>query len=372
MPRRNQKKLLALDGGGILGLISLGVLKKIESDLRKSHGNNPKFRLRDFFDYFAGTSTGAIITAGLAIGRSVDELTAFYIESGEEMFDRASLFRRWRYSYDATSLSKKLKREFTSKSILQLQKDGTLSTDRHLMVVMRNINTDSSWPISSNPAAKYNNPKRADCNLHLPLWQIVRASTAAPTFFAPEKLDLGGGKKFFFEDGGVTPYNNPAFLLFKMATLPEYKCGWETGEDKMMLVSVGTGAAFRTLETPDGRGEGLLTSAKTIPSELMRGFAVENDINCRTMGRCVYGAKIDSEIGDLIHPHDPARPKDFLFARYDFDVSQKGLEKAKLGGIKAEDLTMDNASMIKDLMRIGKVAGKQVDMNKHFKPFLPG
>ena len=47
-----------------------------------------------------------------------------------------------------------------------------------------------------------------------------RASAAAPTYFAPERLqwDLNDpDKQFYFEDGGVTPYNNPSFLLFKMA-----------------------------------------------------------------------------------------------------------------------------------------------------------
>ena len=136
-----------------------------------------------------------------------------------------------------------MKETFTDKSILKLQADGLLSRDKHLLVVTRNVETDSPWPISTNPNAKYNDPKRDDCNLKVPLWQIVRASGGHRTYFAPERLqwDLNDpDKQFYFEDGGVTPYNNPSFLMYKMATAPEYRCGWETGEDKLMLISIGT------------------------------------------------------------------------------------------------------------------------------------
>ena len=53
-----QKKMLALDGGGIRGVIALEVLKRIEQILRERE-KNPNLVLSDYFDYFAGTSTGA-------------------------------------------------------------------------------------------------------------------------------------------------------------------------------------------------------------------------------------------------------------------------------------------------------------------------
>jgi hypothetical protein len=65
-------------------------------------------------------------------------------------------------------------------------------------------------------------------------------------FFPPETLnrDPGDpGKSFIFQDGGITPYNNPAFLLFRMATQPAYRLEWKTGEQRLLLVSVGTGMA---------------------------------------------------------------------------------------------------------------------------------
>src|SRR5262245_38070345 len=83
------RKLLALDGGGICGVISLEILRKIEKDLAAATGKGASFRLGDYFDYIGGTSTGAIIAACLAIGKSVQELIEFYKDSGPLMFEKA-------------------------------------------------------------------------------------------------------------------------------------------------------------------------------------------------------------------------------------------------------------------------------------------
>jgi patatin-like phospholipase/acyl hydrolase len=55
------KKILALDGGGIRGMLTVEVLAEIEELLRKALKRDANFVLADYFDYIAGTSTGAII-----------------------------------------------------------------------------------------------------------------------------------------------------------------------------------------------------------------------------------------------------------------------------------------------------------------------
>jgi uncharacterized protein len=72
-----------------------------------------------------------------------------------------------------------------------------------VLMVLRNATTDSPWPLSNNPRAKYNQEDRADNNLLLPLWQLVRASTAAPVYFPPELIQVGD-HDFVFVDGGLT------------------------------------------------------------------------------------------------------------------------------------------------------------------------
>lgn len=372
----DQKRLLALDGGGILGVISLGALKKIEADLRAVSGND-SLVLADYFDYIAGTSTGAIMAAGLALGKSVAEIEAIYVGEGEDIFDRKSLlqrsFDRMRSRFNHKKLAERLKQEFSAHTIAQLQDQERLRPGKHLLVVTRNAETDSPWPISSNPAAKYNDRSRPDCNLNIPLWQLVRASAAAPTFFAPERLQwdpIDPDKQFVFEDGGVTPYNNPAALLFRMATAPEYKCGWDTGEDRMMMVSVGTSFNYRVVQDHHEGGESLIKTAKTIPAELMRGFVIENDIACRTIGRCVAGMELDREVGTMIPPADAKTDKKFLYARYDIETSPEALDEMGLSDIDPEDLAMDNVAAVPQMQRIGARLGEMVDMKSQFPTFL--
>src|SRR5712691_2536113 len=94
-----QKKILALDGGGIRGLLTVEVLAAIESLLRRELKRGPEFVLADYFDFVAGTSTGAIIAACISLGMNVDAIRSFYIASGQEMFDKASILKRFRYKY---------------------------------------------------------------------------------------------------------------------------------------------------------------------------------------------------------------------------------------------------------------------------------
>jgi uncharacterized protein len=98
------KKLLALDGGGIRGVITLEVLQRIESMLAQQLGAGDTFVLADSFDYIAGTSTGAVIAAGLAKGLSVGQLMDLYVARGAEMFDKASLLHQFHYHYDVERL----------------------------------------------------------------------------------------------------------------------------------------------------------------------------------------------------------------------------------------------------------------------------
>jgi patatin-like phospholipase/acyl hydrolase len=101
------KKLLAIDGGGIRGVIALEVLARIEDLLGKG---DPDFRLADYFDLIAGTSTGAIIATGLSLNMSVGEIRRFYLESGAEMFDKAGLLRRYTTSSRTKSSRKSSRR----------------------------------------------------------------------------------------------------------------------------------------------------------------------------------------------------------------------------------------------------------------------
>lgn len=380
MSHPQQKRLLALDGGGLMGLISLGILQRLEDQLRAAHGGHDHFRLRDYFDYIAGTSTGAIIAAGLMMGRSVKEITDIYLKDGPAMFAPVSWPRRlWSglsHKFPRGPIAETLKREFTDLSILELQEQGKLPIDRHLMMVMHNASTDSCWPVSTNPDAKYNAPDRPDCNRKLKLWQLVRASTAAPSFFPLEEVTLGE-KVFKFQDGGLTAHNNPALKLFQMATAPSYRLrrspgstefGWERGEDRLLLVSVGTGYEIDPRDALRRWGLPLPLLAKYALALLMRGMAIENDVSCRVIGRCVYGNIIDRELGHMI-PSE-ATDRAFTYVRYDADLSREGLTALGVAQPK-EKLVMDNVKAMDTFGEIGAAAASTVNVSSHFSGFIP-
>lgn len=365
------RKILALDGGGIRGVISLGVLKQLEDKLRTARGGDPDFRLCDFFDLIGGTSTGAIISAGLARGMSVDEITSFYYDFGTKAFARRHMLMRWQSLYGGGELAKTLQKTFGAKTDLSPRSLRCLLT-----VVTRNATTDSAWPISSNPAAKYNDPTRVDCNLRIELWKLVRASTAAPVYFPPEVIEWDkqdATKSFVFVDGGTTAYNNPAFLLFKMAAEPAYQLGWPTGERKLLIVSVGTGMAPVLGGTAQDPNTNLVEAATNTLSALMSQASVDQDVSCRVVGRCTYGGIIDREIRDLI-PVDPVIPnqplsldedlgKAFIYVRYNAELTADGLKQLKLKGLNAERMRkMDDVDNIDDLSKIGVAVGKTVDL----------
>jgi patatin-like phospholipase/acyl hydrolase len=375
------RKLLALDGGGIRGVLTLEILAAIERHLASNHPSNDKFRLCDYFDYIAGTSTGAIIAAGLAIGMSAAELLDFYKRAGALMFEKTCLIKRLGSFYKSEPLAEQLQEIFGRKTTLVPLADGEKDTERRrirclLLVVTRNFSTDSPWPISSNPLAKYNERGRSDCNLQIPLWQLVRASTAAPVFFPPEVLnwdDSDPAKSFIFVDGGITPYNNPAFLLFRMATQPAYRLEWKTGERELLLVSVGTGAAPSVTA---GSGRNLLGNLQNLPGDLMYAAQVDQDVNCRTFGRCVHGSLIDRELGDLVLPDQgtPAQEPGRLFryVRYNADISQSGLEKLGFSDkeISAEAIAqLDAIDQVENLGRVGRAVAREVKL-AHFGSFI--
>jgi hypothetical protein len=372
------RRMLALDGGGIRGILTLEILAEMELQLAAITGTGDRFRLCQFFDYIAGTSTGAIIAAGLALGMSTSELIAFYKSIGPQMFEKDHRLDRLRHVYSGDPLTERLQSKFGVETTLHPDRLRCL-----LLVVTRDVITDSPWPISSSPVSKCNDRQRADCNLQIPLWRLVRASTAAPGFFPPEVVEWEKGnpkKSFVFVDGATTPYNNPAFLCFRMATSPEYRLLWPTGEDRLMLVSVGTGASAPPGPNALVPETHVASTLLGLPGALMGGASVDQDINCRTIGRCVHGAAIDRELGDMIPREGDARiplptniGRAFLYARYNVDLSENGLAALGLPDVDPASVqTLDAVDGIEDLARVGRVAAKQVNLAAHFGPLVAG
>jgi len=381
------RRLLALDGGGIRGLITLQVLQKLEADLAKKYRMGSSFRLCQFFDYIGGTSTGAIIAGALAIGMPVKDVLEFYNEFGKEAFAKRKWYERWKSFYGDGKLQQKLQEVYGSKSDLIARAPGeALDPDRkHLktlfLAVTKNKTTDSAWPLSSNPNAKYNDASRADCNLRIPIWKIVRASTAAPVYFPPEVINWDPNdtsKAFVFVDGGTTSYNCPAFVLARMATEPRYKLEWARGEKNLLVVSIGTGFAPVKGVDAEEPETNVASAAKNTLEGLMSQALFDQDINCRTVGRCSFGHPLDREVGDLVItkngkpvPLTTDSGRAFLYARYNAELTTDGLKALGLGRSRIDPTavnTLDAVDQMPALVRIGKALAKQVSL-KHLGDF---
>jgi hypothetical protein len=162
--------------------------------------------------------------------------------------------------------------------------------------------------------------------------------------------------------------------MARMATTPQYSLNWESGEDKLLLMSVGTGAAPKTDAEVYSSGKSAFTNLANFPAALMYGAQVDQDVNCRIVGRCLFGAPIDRELGDLI-PRDEAGKviptavdldRRFLYARYNAELSSKWLNDHGLGDVDPSNVSkLDSVEFIGDLVRVGKAVADDVKI-EHF------
>lgn len=240
-PSTGPKRILALDGGGVRGLVTLGILQRIEDTLRSRYPHPDDFRLCYYFDLIAGTSTGSIIATALALGFKVSQIVEIYQRICPKLFYPVAR-GFWRPIFDHRPLESELK-SFLGDEQLQSDKLRT-----GLMVCAKRIDTGSPWVLTNNPSARYwsskNNKFRP--NREYELRMIVRASTAAPLYFEPVEVVINEGGIYprdvgLFVDGAVAGLNNPSFQAFLTATLPAYGFGWPSGRNNLLLTSIGTG-----------------------------------------------------------------------------------------------------------------------------------
>ncbi|WP_341819689.1 patatin-like phospholipase family protein [Wolbachia endosymbiont (group A) of Brachyopa scutellaris] len=224
------KYILSVDGGGIRGIIPAIILAEVEKRTRK--------RVAEIFDLMAGTSTGGIVVAGLCKKDergnpqySANDLVEFYQEYGSYIF-KSSFFRRSIFSwlncaqYSCKNIEYVLNRYFC---------DSTLAdATNNLMLTSYDIKNNAPFFLKS---------WKEDRNF-IKLQDALRATTAAPTYFAPKCLKINNIEKVLV-DGGVFA-NNPA------------ACAYASGKrlfpnDDILLLSIGTGRTDRSIRYSNSR-----------------------------------------------------------------------------------------------------------------------
>ncbi|MBX9925690.1 MAG: patatin-like phospholipase family protein [Hyphomicrobiaceae bacterium] len=318
--REGPKRILSLDGGGVRGLISLGILARVEALLRERVPEDQRaaFRLCNYFDLIGGTSTGALIAVQLAFGETVQEITERYRDLCPKLFSKPRKLEGWWSRHDGEVFDKAIRDNLKSLVVKyghnpEIEPDLDTSLLRTgLAVVTKRINTGSVWVQTNNPRHKYwdrSSPLWADhwqrtkpgekfyANRSYPLSKIVLASASAPYYFDPVKLDVDQEQIGVFLDGGVSPFNDPSSELFMMAALSSvpgsvdaadngttpHGFNWPSGRDNIYMLSVGAGT-YRVKH--DATAFRKLSAAKQ-GIEALKGLIVDAQKNTRTWMQAV-------------------------------------------------------------------------------------
>lgn len=266
------KFILSIDGGGIRGLIPATVLCALEARLKAKGKQLPLHR---YFNLIAGTSTGAILAAGLTCpksGRKKDpvanakQLVDLYKEQGGEIFD-TSFFRKLSNGYGL--LGEQYDAKPLEAILVKLLGEDTLISAALTYVLI------PAYDIHERQAVFMSNTDAKHASIRF--WQAARGSSAAPTYFEPalvedlrDKVD-GVFKSMPLIDGGVFA-NDPALAAY----VEGRKLGWN--EDEIVILSLGTGQASRKIpynQAKDWGAAGWISPTHDTPliSVLMQGQA---------------------------------------------------------------------------------------------------
>lgn len=222
---------IAIDGGGIKGVIPAKALAILDEHLKTKKGKS----LNEICRLTAGTSTGSIIAATLAAGIRAEEIHNLYLELGEKVFRR---FGRWtRFAFSGYRYSNdKLREELETALDKTIGKDAKMEYFFKTQKPMTDVVLTTFDLLKNNTRfiKPWNRPeKRGDEDFTK--WSVVDAvlaSSAAPTY-------LPRVHKHYI-DGGVGSYNNPCYL----AAYEIYvflQCAWGWKPEETTLISLGTG-----------------------------------------------------------------------------------------------------------------------------------
>lgn len=262
------KKILSIDGGGIRGIIPGQVLVAIEKKLQQKSGN-PHARIADYFDFFAGTSTGGILTCICLCpdeqnpGRprfSAQQAVDLYVQNGSKIFD-TNIF------HQIISASGMLDEKFNAGPLQECLDEyfQDLKLSRLLKPCLI-----TSYDIESRKThffAQHDYLRKGDGG---DFWvkDVCRATSAAPTYFEAALTESLSGVKYPLIDGGVFA-NNPALCAYSEV---RNSAGYPTAKD-MFIVSIGTGSENKPYDYDKAKNYGAIGWIRPLIDIMMSGAA---------------------------------------------------------------------------------------------------
>lgn len=321
-PGRRKKAILAVDGGGTRGAISVAMLAELEEQTGKP--------VQELFDMVGGTSTGAVIAAGIGLGLTATEmLETVYLDQLPKAFGGPRGISFW-LRYLSTGLrhlypiepfleclgplakGKKV-RDLDRAIVLMTTKDMRTGNTYYIVNIGPGARMFGDWPVSG----------------------AVAASGAAPVYFPP----VGGN----LVDGGVGVYGNPCLATLTEAM--EY-IGAEQGfvDNEVVCISVGTGYALNA--AAEGQA-GSYTIFKWLPYVISAGMG-EASLQQTFSARAIYRDRVD-------------------FRRYNPQLSRRSIAEV-LGvpvpaGIEPATLSLDSAdpAALQMMAELGRAYARAID-----------
>lgn len=314
------RRILALSGGGLRGIVEVAFLEAIEAEYRRRHGPG---QICDWFDLIGGTSTGALIATALALGKPLSDIRDFYLIRAKDFFaDR----RWWKYGlapvFDCAGLERELRHDVGG---LRL---GDPAFRTRLAIVTKRLDTGAPWIVSNIPTSPYFNDGPDGQwigNRHFEVARLLRAASAAPTLFSHQELEIVQGQPpGVFVDGGLSVYNDPSLALLRLARLRAFGLNWPLGPENLFILSLGTGRLRARVPLHRVRN----TSAFMHAVRSLLGVSADGDQVSLTMmewmGTSPSPSQIDSEIGTLAGEHLAGDPL-FTFLRLDLSLETDDL-----------------------------------------------
>lgn len=191
-------------GGGIMGVGPARYVAEIEAGSGK--------RVQDLFDFFSGTSAGAINCGLYACGFSGAEVLEFHHNYGASIFSD----KLWRYRI------LKCGPRFDDKAILTLLKK--YCGDRTMSETVKPLYT-TAWDMQKKQLKVFGPADKT-----IPVWYAIRCSMAAPTYF--------GNVDGRYADGGMAA-NDPLLVGFSGAVM-DGVLDYSNGMKLLNLVTSGT------------------------------------------------------------------------------------------------------------------------------------
>jgi predicted acylesterase/phospholipase RssA len=222
------RRILSIDGGGVRGVIPAATLVALERTLGG--------RVRDHFDFVAGTSTGALIAGAVSAGMPAERIVDLYVSKAPPLFRRVPVLSTLRRIVAGEMYDVRRLRGLIGDALAeQGAADWTLNdVPCGILVTAKGLADGHPWYFVKDDAAT--NTARTG---RLRLADCLTASAAAPTYFEPwtvAGLESAGP----MVDGGTGVAGNPVYQACVEAFL--YSRGFEPGAS--VVVSLGTGQFF--------------------------------------------------------------------------------------------------------------------------------